>query len=252
MMDQIVQNVKLSDKQIREEWYSEYEQTRLELEASFTRDKYNVVRKELFAHRNDAACTIRPDSITFNQSCINGLENVVYIRISVNAELRRILVEPCEEDTPHALRWCVVGETKRKTRTMTGRDFSTILYNLMRWNNSTRYKVLGFRIKIENGVFAYLFRLDSPEMFDILPPVPKQKGKRNEDDLDSERKIEDSTPIEKEQTTKPSPQKGYYSEEMYKSYGIPYEQYQKDLSVVEKDGFLQLGMLTGGQEDNHG
>ena len=45
----------------------------LELEFSF--EGYQVVRRELFAHINDPAVTIRRDSVTFNNACIRGLED---------------------------------------------------------------------------------------------------------------------------------------------------------------------------------
>lgn len=50
---------------------------------------------------------------------------------------------------------------------------------------------------------------------------------------------------------RPTP-KGYYDEEVLTSYGIPYEQYKRETAVTEKDGFIQLGMLTGGQEGTYG
>ena len=83
-MEHMLHNTPMSVRQEREEWLSAYERTRLELERSFSHDRFNIIRKELFAHRNDAACTIRPDGITFNQSCINGLKDVVYILIGLD------------------------------------------------------------------------------------------------------------------------------------------------------------------------
>lgn len=242
----VAKQTSLAQKQSREEWLSEYERTRLELERSFERDKYNYIRKELFAHRTDAACTVRPDSITFNQACINGLEDAVFVRLSLNEELRRLLVEPCDEDAPHALRWCVLSGSKRKSRTMTGKDFATLIYTKMNWDKSIRYKMLGFRIAIENGTFAYLFKLDLPERFDILPPASRKKKKPALTPVEEQ-------PVEKQESTSPkASSQGYYGSDLMKDYGISYEQYQQDIAVVEKGGFVQLGMLTGGQEVSHG
>lgn len=61
-----------------------------ELESTFSYDGYQVVRKELFAHLRDPAIVIRKDSITFNTACISGLEDVVYVHVMFNSDLKRI------------------------------------------------------------------------------------------------------------------------------------------------------------------
>ena len=70
-----------------------------ELEKEFSYDGYQVVRKELFAHLRDPAIVIRKDSVTFNTACINGLEDVVYIHMMFNKELKRIVVEGVTKTT---------------------------------------------------------------------------------------------------------------------------------------------------------
>ena len=76
-----------------------------ELESTFSYDGYQVVRKELFAHLRDPAIVIRKDSITFNTACISGLEDVVYVRVMFNSDLKRIVVRGCDENDKDALRW---------------------------------------------------------------------------------------------------------------------------------------------------
>lgn len=55
------------------------------------------MRKELFAHLRDPAIVIRKDSITFNTACITGLEDVVYVHVMFNNDLKRIVVRGCDE-----------------------------------------------------------------------------------------------------------------------------------------------------------
>ena len=73
-----------------------------ELESAFSYDGYQVVRKELFAHLRDPAIVIRKDSITFNTACITGLENVVYVHVMFNNDLKRIVVRGCDENDKEA------------------------------------------------------------------------------------------------------------------------------------------------------
>ena len=120
----------MNEEQVKDE-FSEREQRRKEFEDTFSYDGYQVVRKELFAHLRDPAVTIRRDSVTFNTACINGLEDVVYIQIEINSELKRMVIRGCGENDKDALRWCIAKPDKRKSRKMTGQEFSSTLYK--RW-----------------------------------------------------------------------------------------------------------------------
>ena len=91
-----------------------------ELESTFSYDGYQVVRKELFAHLRDPAIVIRKDSITFNTACITGLEDVVYVHVMFNSDLKRIVVRGCDENDKDALRWCIAKPDKRKSRKICG------------------------------------------------------------------------------------------------------------------------------------
>ena len=73
------------------------------LESTFSYDGYQVVRKELFAHLRDPAIVIRKDSITFNTACITGLEDVVYVHVMFNSDLKRIVVRGCDENDCEAI-----------------------------------------------------------------------------------------------------------------------------------------------------
>lgn len=98
-----------------------------ELECAFSYDGYQVVRKELFAHLRDPAIVIRKDSITFNTACITGLEDVVYVHVMFNNDLKRIVVRGCDENDKDALRWCVAKPDKRKSRKMSCKPFATLV-----------------------------------------------------------------------------------------------------------------------------
>ena len=102
-----------------------------ELESTFSYDGYQVVRKELFAHLRDPAIVIRKDSITFNTACITGLEDVVYVHVMFNSDLKRIVVRGCDENDKDALRWCIAKPDKRKSRKMTCKPFSELVYKEM-------------------------------------------------------------------------------------------------------------------------
>lgn len=150
-----------------------------ELESTFSYDGYQVVRKELFAHLRDPAIVIRKDSITFNTACISGLEDVVYVHVMFNSDLKRIVVRGCDENDKDALRWCIAKPDKRKSRKMSCKPFSELVYNEMGWDSDCRYKILGYRINFE-GETLYVFDLLVPEIFHEVRNGRKGKVRRNQ------------------------------------------------------------------------
>ena len=198
-----------------------------ELESTFSYDGYQVVRKELFAHLRDPAIVIRKDSITFNTACISGLEDVVYVHVMFNSDLKRIVVRGCDENDKDALRWCIAKPDKRKSRKMSCKPFSELVYNEMGWDSDCRYKILGYRINFE-GETLYVFDLLVPEIFH-----EGQKRKKGE-----------SAP-QSEETKPVNTRKGFYPDEIAGTFGVPVEEHLKESEVKQIDGYVSMSILTG-------
>lgn len=198
-----------------------------ELESTFSYDGYQVVRKELFAHLRDPAIVIRKDSITFNTACISGLEDVVYVHVMFNSDLKRIVVRGCDENDKDALRWCIAKPDKRKSRKMSCKPFSELVYNEMGWDSDCRYKILGYRINFE-GETLYVFDLLVPEIFH-----EGQKRKKGE-----------SAP-QSEETKLVNTRKGFYPDDIAGTFGVPVEEHLKESEVKQIDGYVSMGILTG-------
>ena len=198
-----------------------------ELESTFSYDGYQVVRKELFAHLRDPAIVIRKDSITFNTACISGLEDVVYVHVMFNSDLKRIVVRGCDENDKDALRWCIAKPDKRKSRKMSCKPFSELVYNEMGWDSDCRYKILGYRINFE-GETLYVFDLLVPEIFH-----EGQKRKKGE-----------SAP-QSEETKPVNARKGFYPDDIAGTFGVPVEEHLKESEVTQIDGYVSMSILTG-------
>ena len=210
-----------------------------EIEQTFDYDGYQVARRELFAHLRDPAIIIRKDSITFNTACIAGLEDVVYVNIMFNSDLKRLVVKGCNENDRDALRWCIAKPDKRKSRKMSCRLFSELLYKEMDWSGDCRYKILGYRIEFE-GEALYVFDLVAAEVFH------ERKKKQSADQLPA-------TEAEENKEEQPvNPRKGYYPEDIAGTFGMPVEQHRQESELRQMDGFVSVGMLTGmpGQQQN--
>ncbi len=212
---------------LTEEEYSIREQRRKELENEYSPDDYRVIRKELFAHLRDPAITIRDGSIIFNTACIKGLEGVIYIKLQISENLGKLTAESCDENDKNALRWCVAKEGKRKSRTMNCRPFTDLIFKTMNWDKNIRYKMLGYLIDYQ-GKQLYVFDLKVPEQFNV---------KQKEILVDSEEPAAEEKP-------KTNTRRGFYSEEIANSFGPTVAEYNQQIAISEKDGFVSIGMLT--------
>ena len=226
--------------ELQKEELSAREQRTAELEQSFSYDGYQIVRKELFAHLRDPAITIRKDSVTFNTACIEGLEDVVYIHMMFNRELKRIVVEGCDENDKDALRWCIAKPDKRKSRKMVGKPFSELVYREMGWDEKCRYKILGYRIQFEDKTL-YVFDLMVPEIFHERKSRKKNEQASQEVAEMPNEDAQNNNATETEVNTR----KGYYPDDVANTFGVPVEQHRADMEIQQMDGYISVGILTG-------
>ena len=234
-----------------EEFGSAREDRRQELERTYSREGYCVIRKELFPHQRDPAMTIRNGNITFNTACINGLENVVYVRFEINEDLKRLVIKPCDENDKHAVRWCVAKPDKRKTRYIKCPDVTDKIFSLMGWDKKYRYKILAFMIAPEGENF-YIFDLliwektkigarrkkgEAPETAEAIAPI-EEAGEQAENNTGEETQAEAARlPLEER-----------FSADVAGSFGISVDQLQRDTEVKETDGFVTMDLITGSRQ----
>ena len=220
------------------------DQKALELAQDFSYDGYQVVRRELFAHLREPAVVIRRDSVTFNTACIAGLEDAVYIQILVNQDNKRMVVRKCEENDKDALRWCIEKPDKRKSRKMSNKLFSAMMYDMMGWNTDCRYKILGHKITHEDETM-YIFDLLETEIF----MDTKRKKKANPDSVE---KKEELVTAETDQTPEQNQEEiaakvvrklnriPFYPKNWKDSFGLSVEEHKKALETNITDGYIEF------------
>ena len=220
------------------------DQKALELAQDFSYDGYQVVRRELFAHLREPAVVIRRDSVTFNTACIAGLEDAVYIQILVNQDNKRMVVRKWEENDKDALSWCIEKPDKRKSRKMSNKLFSAMMYDMMGWNTDCRYKILGHKITHEDETM-YIFDLLETEIF----MDTKRKKKANPDSLE---KKEELVTAETDQTPEQNQEEivakvarklnriPFYPKDWKDSFGLSVEEHKKALETNLTDGYIEF------------
>lgn len=220
------------------------DQKALELAQDFSYDGYQVVRRELFAHLREPAVVIRRDSVTFNTACIAGLEDAVYIQILVNQDNKRMVVRKCEENDKDALRWCIEKPDKRKSRKMSNKLFSAMMYDMMGWNTDCRYKILGHKITHEDETM-YIFDLLETEIF----MDTKRQKKTNPDSVEKKEELvtaeTDQTPEQNQEeiATKVARKLNripFYPKNWKDSFGLSVEEHKKALETNITDGYIEF------------
>lgn len=220
------------------------DQKALELAQDFSYDGYQVVRRELFAHLREPVVVIRRDSVTFNTACIAGLEDAVYIQILVNQDNKRMVVRKCEENDKDALRWCIEKPDKRKSRKMSNKLFSAMMYDMMGWNTDCRYKILGHKITHEDETM-YIFDLLETEIF----MDTKRKKKANPDSLEKKEELvtaeTDQTPEQNQEEIAAKVARKlnripFYPKDWKDSFGLSVEEHKKALETNLTDGYIEF------------
>ncbi len=149
---------------------------------------YQVTKAELFAHSREPAITIWQNRLKFNMACLRRFPGVTHIQVLINPEEKRLIIRPCEPDTPDSLRWASGGGEKEiKTRDLMCKFFAAKVYDLMQWDEKYKYKMLGKPATCD-GEVLFLFKLTDFELF--------VSGKRKGSYLPSQWRDYFGTPVE--------------------------------------------------------
>lgn len=127
---------------------------------------FQVLRKEYSSHKFDAAITITSDVISFNSACIRFYEETNHVQILIDEKERRIGIRKCNEYDRDAMQWARFQkkDVKRVPRAIKAPDATQRLFELMGWENGSRYKMLGTRKIFENEDIV-LFLMEDAERF---------------------------------------------------------------------------------------
>lgn len=182
-------------------------------EESFSYDGYQVVRGEFFAHTFEPSITFSDSRVYVNTACLNRMPTVEYIQILINQQTKKLVVRPCKEDEKDSFRWCS-NTGKRKPKQITCRIFYAKLVEMMQWNPTYRYKLLG-KLIITNSEQLYIFDLTATEVYQRI----RQDGEKTRNSR---------TPM--------------FPSEWQNQFGLPVEEHRKQLQINIFDGYTVFGI----------
>jgi len=126
---------------------------------------FQIVRKEFLSKANCPAVTFRCGSLIFNLCAIRKLDECSHIQILIDPAKKLMIAKPCGEDEKDSSQWSRIDKHgKLKTRAITGKVFTAMLYKDMKWDTEAIFKMLGKLIKCR-GEKIFLFDLNHAEAY---------------------------------------------------------------------------------------
>lgn len=125
-----------------------------------------------------------------------------------------------------------VRNEQRKPRKMTGRLFSDLIYALMEWDKTNRYKILGYKIEFE-GEELFVFDLKIAEIFECSTKARKTTASPVAGEMGPG--TEKSSKVSR---------RGYYSPDIENTFGLSIEEHRQAYSMRDLEGYVTIGALT--------
>lgn len=186
------------------------------VEDAFDYSGYEVVRGEFFAHTFEPSFAFSNYKVSVNTACIKKLPETEYIQILVNPEEKKLAVLPCQEEEKDSFKWCTGGK-KRMPRQITCRVFFAKVMELMGWDPTCRYKILGKLIRSGDRLL-FIYDLTTPEIY-----VRAQ-------DKDGKNRLS---------------RKPVYSDEWKNQFGVPVAEHQNRIQVSIFNEYAVFGVREG-------
>ena len=182
-------------------------------EEEFSFEGYQVVRGEFFAHTFEPSITFNGGRLYVNMACLNKLPTVEYVQILVNQLTKKLVIRPCREDEKDSFRWGS-NTVKRKPKQVICRVFFAKLAEMMQWDSSYRYKLMG-KLVSANQELLFVFDLFSTEVY--------QRSVSEDGKIHTGR-----MPV--------------YPAEWQNQFGLPVSEHQKQLQINIFNGFTVFGI----------
>lgn len=177
-------------------------------------DDFEVARSEFFSDIREPAFVFNDGKVGVNTACVRRLPDVEYIQILISRKKQKLAIRACEEEELFSIPWGKTKDGKRYPRQITGKMFFMKVCDMMDWDPSYRYRVLGKLISA-NGEKIFLFDLTAKKAFER---TVTEDGKRKCS----------KTPV--------------LPPEWKNQFGIPFSEHKKALQMNMFDGYTVFSL----------
>ena len=192
----------------------------IELGNDIDLNKFQVVRREFFAHLREPAATFNECKFYVNNACLARFPDVDHVQVLINQETKTMALHPCEDGARDSFAWCYVSKGKRKPKPITCKLFYAKVVSMLNWNPEDRHKLLG-RLIHANGEYLLAFDLNAPETY------PKIMS-------DSEKPRRSKRAI--------------YPADWQDQFGLPYYEHRQSMQINVFDGYAVYSIKDDGND----
>lgn len=112
---------------------------------------YELVRNQFMGTFQEAFMMISKDEVHFSTSCFRKFERTIYVELLLNPIEKLLVVRPTAKDNRNAVQWTKINGDRYVPRDIHGAGFLSILYDILGWNRSNRYRAHGVKQQNESG-----------------------------------------------------------------------------------------------------
>ena len=131
-------------------------------------DGYEVPPRTQFSMLKKPALTFKLGKMEFNCAAVRLFAGITQVITPVNSPKKRIAAIPCQEEESASVEWSRLKKEQYVSKTITSVDFVDKIFNLMGWDKTCRYKILGRLSQTERGLIL-VFDLTEAIMFAPKP-----------------------------------------------------------------------------------
>ena len=143
---------------------------------------YEVPPRTQFSMLKKPAVTFKASKMEFNCSAVRLFDGVIQILPIVNPQKKRLAAVPCIEEESASVQWSRQKDGKTISKKISSFDFVDKIYNLMGWDKTCRYKVLGRLARSERGLILVFDLAEAimfaPEPIEYIEKSTGEKKKR--------------------------------------------------------------------------
>ena len=145
-------------------------------------DGYEVPPRTQFSMLKKPALTFRLGKMEFNCAAVRLFAGITQILPVVNRAKKRLAAIPCKEEESASVEWSRLKNEVYISKNIAALDYVEKIFDLMQWDRTCRYKILGRLAQTERGLIL-VFDLTEAIMFapkpmEYIDKITGQKKKR--------------------------------------------------------------------------
>lgn len=134
---------------------------------------YRIVRSCYFSSTQKPTMSISRGQVRFSTYCLKKFEDVEYVELLFNSVEKCIAVRPCEKDSPNAIRWGRLKDSRWIVQPKSCSGFISPLCHIMSWSADCGYKLFGQYLE-NDGERLIVFELSDPAVIEYEQNAEQQ------------------------------------------------------------------------------